>query len=103
MTSAPRSASTWVPKGPAPNCETASTRRPSSGGRLIDRGGGRDRRAPRARRPPPRAPPAPIAPAKPALEREIGKASCRERGEISVGAVSLKKKKKNTQTEDRRE
>src|SRR5256885_15378829 len=25
---------------------------------------------------------------------EIGRASCRERGEISVGAVSLKKKKK---------
>src|SRR2546430_16233751 len=27
--------------------------------------------------------------------REIGRASCRERGEISVVAVSLKKKKKN--------
>src|SRR2546425_12491791 len=27
--------------------------------------------------------------------REIGRASCRERGEISGGAVSLKKKKKN--------
>src|SRR6266446_10945666 len=26
--------------------------------------------------------------------RKIGRASCRERGEISVGAVSLKKKKK---------
>src|SRR2546427_11809852 len=26
---------------------------------------------------------------------EIGRASCRERGEISVGAVSLKKKKQN--------
>src|SRR2546426_11605483 len=26
---------------------------------------------------------------------QIGRASCRERGEISVGAVSLKKKKKN--------
>src|SRR3989441_10046052 len=27
--------------------------------------------------------------------RQIGRASCRERGEISVGAVSLKKKKKH--------
>src|SRR2546429_4345193 len=27
-------------------------------------------------------------------DRQIGRASCRERGEISVGAVSLKKKKK---------
>src|SRR3984893_14617995 len=35
MTSAPRSASIWVPKGPAPNWETARMRRPSSGGRLI--------------------------------------------------------------------
>src|SRR5712692_6377489 len=34
MISAPRSASTWVPKGPAPNCETARMRTPSSGGRF---------------------------------------------------------------------
>src|SRR5258708_39999376 len=31
----------------------------------------------------------------PCLGREIGRASCRERGEISVVAVSLKKKKSN--------
>src|SRR3989338_1966564 len=29
-------------------------------------------------------------------QKEIGRASCRERGEISVGAVSFKKKKGNT-------
>src|SRR5262245_43885985 len=33
MISAPRSASTWVPKGPAPNWDTARMRTPSSGGR----------------------------------------------------------------------
>src|SRR6185436_20260999 len=33
MTSAPRSASSWVPNGPAPNCETLTIRRPSSIGR----------------------------------------------------------------------
>src|SRR5262245_970010 len=31
MTSAPRSASTWVPNGPAPNCETARMRTPCRG------------------------------------------------------------------------
>src|SRR5690242_21836922 len=36
--SAPRSASIWVPKGPAPNWETVRTRRPSSGGRAISVG-----------------------------------------------------------------
>src|ERR1700675_2490504 len=35
MTSAPRSARTWVPKGPAPNWETARIRTPSSGGRRL--------------------------------------------------------------------
>src|SRR2546428_2395529 len=39
MISAPRSASTWVPKGPAPNCETARMRTPSSGGRFNRRWG----------------------------------------------------------------
>src|SRR4030066_335544 len=29
------------------------------------------------------------------IDEEIGRASCRERGEISVGAVSLKKKRRN--------
>src|SRR5512145_2363384 len=38
MTSAPRSASTCVPKGPAPNCDTARMRTPSSGGRLMSVG-----------------------------------------------------------------
>src|SRR5215831_20408821 len=38
MISAPRSASTWVPKGPAPNWETARTRTPSSGGRAMSVG-----------------------------------------------------------------
>src|SRR5512147_1040647 len=38
MMSAPRSASTWVPKGPAPNCDTARIRTPSSGGRAISVG-----------------------------------------------------------------
>ena len=33
-----------------------------------------------------------------AVEREIGRASCRERGEISVAAVPLKKKINNTYT-----
>src|SRR5436309_5938611 len=35
MTSAPRSARTCVPKGPAPNWETARMRTPSSGGRVM--------------------------------------------------------------------
>src|SRR5215475_8340167 len=38
MTSAPRSASIWVPKGPAPNWETARIRTESSGGRLMSVG-----------------------------------------------------------------
>src|SRR5215470_11158611 len=38
MTSAPRSARSWVPKGPAPNCDTARIRSPSSGGRAISVG-----------------------------------------------------------------
>src|SRR5512138_3637108 len=38
MMSAPRSASIWVPKGPAPNCDTARTRTPSSGGRAMSVG-----------------------------------------------------------------
>src|SRR3972149_9801467 len=33
---------------------------------------------------------------RPTRRREIGRASCRERGKISVVAVSLKKKKKKT-------
>src|SRR5687767_11536483 len=32
MTSAPRSARSWVPKGPAPNCETERMRSPASMG-----------------------------------------------------------------------
>src|SRR2546425_1419397 len=35
MISAPRSASTWVPNGPAPNCETARMRTPSRGGLFL--------------------------------------------------------------------
>src|SRR5258705_10434658 len=35
MMSAPRSASIWVPNGPAPNCDTARMRTPSSGGRVM--------------------------------------------------------------------
>src|SRR5260370_41903016 len=35
--------------------------------------------------------------AEPAGARQIGRAACRERGEISVVAVSLKKKKKRRQ------
>src|ERR1700752_181923 len=38
MMSAPRSASIWVPNGPAPNCETARMRTPSSGGRGMSVG-----------------------------------------------------------------
>src|SRR5258705_1724406 len=38
MMSAPRSASIWVPKGPAPNWDTARMRSPSSGGRVISVG-----------------------------------------------------------------
>src|SRR5215813_9282596 len=38
MISAPRSASTWVPNGPAPNWETARTRTPSSGGLAMSVG-----------------------------------------------------------------
>src|SRR5712692_12115001 len=38
MTSAPRSASIWVPNGPAPNWETARIRSPSSGARLMSVG-----------------------------------------------------------------
>src|SRR5712692_9684616 len=38
MTSAPRSASIWVPKGPAPNWEIARIRSPSSGARLMSVG-----------------------------------------------------------------
>src|SRR5262249_58059204 len=36
--------------------------------------------------------PAPVPPALPARRTEIGRASCRERGESSVVAVSVKKK-----------
>src|SRR6266851_3852230 len=38
MISAPRSASTWVPKGPAPNWETARMRTPSRGGLAMSVG-----------------------------------------------------------------
>src|SRR5207247_4414544 len=38
MISAPRSARTWVPKGPAPNWETARMRTPSRGGLAMSVG-----------------------------------------------------------------
>src|SRR5262245_41045254 len=38
MISAPRSASTWVPKGPAPNCDTARILTFSSGARAMSVG-----------------------------------------------------------------
>src|SRR2546427_2568473 len=47
-------------------------------------------------RPPPSEPPRP-----PARPPQIGRASCRERVEISVVAVSLKKKKEQDKFEDR--
>src|SRR5256885_16808072 len=60
---------------------------------------GRVPAAPRQRAPPPAALryhlPEPQGDRGLAPEREIGRGSGRERGEISVGAVSLKKKKKD--------
>src|SRR2546425_11715375 len=46
--------------------------------------------------------PAPCGRDRRARNGEIGRAACRGRGEISVGAVSFKKKKENKQTDDRR-